>query len=175
MTRDEFSEAIVTGRLREKVEGRLKKDYPTTDVSEAVSYAFYNAAKRISTFNNIEHLNNWLHEAATFNVKRRAEKNKRQAQLNRNYRTVAPRRYDPYRRLDWRIDLERAICKVVPNTLLQRGLWHMIVEGYTRDDVVEMLAARSSKRRAGGWQIALQRALAMTRHEMKRKGYRKLR
>src|SRR5678815_5081074 len=63
-------------------------------------------------------------------------------------RTVAAKRsgigvtmaktYDPFRRLDWKIDLERGIAAVTTDTRMRQALWHMIYEGYTVEDVMDM-------------------------------------
>lgn len=46
---------------------------------------------------------------------------------------------DPMKRLDWKIDLERAIVKATTDGRMRAALWHHIYEGYTLEEVADML------------------------------------
>ena len=174
MTTQEYAEAVVKERLREKVRGKLAKNFPGADCEESVSYAFYKSAKRVEDFKSTEHLASWLYETAMFDMTQRKREERNRLRLRRQLLRVSSRAYDPFRRLDWRIDLEKALHRSVSSKLLQDGLRAVIVAGFTEDEVAERLASRGG-RKFDAWEKALKRAKIELRAEMRRMGYRKLR
>lgn len=167
-----FGASVVSNQFKEKLTSKLKSDYPKNQhlIEDVVQVAFLRAVRRVDKFASEGHLWEWLRHVSIRGMDDaiRKEKGRRKA-VKRTYTTVVSRGHDPYRKLDWKIDLERAIRKVGKDGPMRAALWHHMYEGYSAEDVIEMLPV--SERATRTWERHFFEAKASLNKEMRRKGY----
>jgi DNA-directed RNA polymerase specialized sigma24 family protein len=93
----------------------------------------------------------------------------RRRDLTPIHRVYTPRRRDPYRAIDFRIDLERAIKRATSGTLQRNAAWLYFFEGYSVREIASKLPGRTQR----GWEHVLNEfVLPSVRKRMRRGGYR---
>ena len=167
MTVEEYCNCILLHQWREKLISKLCVEFPQhVRYAEDVAQGFL-ARINPEKFNTPGELGKYLFDNVGHRMQNVIKKDKGRRKIARTLKITTPRKYDPTRRIDRKIDLERAICAVVPAGPLRAAMWHMAYEGYTQDEVEAMLAGHP-----GASQSSLSRAMTVLNIEMRRKGYR---
>lgn len=165
----DLQEAMGAG-LREKCINTILKDFrklTREDAEDCVQLALTTAAFKIDKVLDIK--------AFVMNKAKLRAIDEREKEISRRalmpiHRVYAPRRRDPYRKLDWRIDLERAIKRSVKGTAQRNAAWLVFYEGYTTREVAQSLPR---ERTIEAWETTINRyVLPNVRRAMRRGGYR---
>ncbi len=172
MTSEEFTQEVVSNNLRNKMEsllqGRYSKQYHS-HIPDAVSRVIGIAFRRCNIFANGANLWSWMEASVKQEMMDILKKDKRRRKAARTVAVTSPRRYDPFKQLDWKIDLERGIKTSVNDEHMRAAMWHHFYEGYSAEDVITMLPV--SERASRTWERHFFDAKTAVKREMKRKGY----
>ncbi len=166
MTSEEFGSIVQTNAFKDKLESTLKGDYPDhqSKAEDVIQTAMLRAAMRADKFVNAGHVWEWLRHTTIrgMNDAIRKEKGRRKA-VKRTLKVITARGHDPYKHLDWRIDLERGIRTVSSGVRMQSALWMNVYEGWEMEE---------TSVKAGVTLRSLERYKAGLNKEMRRKGYK---
>lgn len=119
---------------RDKIVNRLKRDFARLgdQVEDMVHGAVYAAS--FQEFSSEAGFMAYLIEKATFiaidYLELEIERRKARKGLPKRRRER-----DPMKKIDQKIDLERAIAQSTTNGRLRAALWHYLYEGYTQEEV----------------------------------------
>lgn len=170
MTRTEFAE-MVKARGRNGAVGKLVKEFTQlkkSDIEDAVQIALVVASRRTTDFVNEDALMKWLHDTARFRLINQLEKEVSRRKLLSGLVRVLPRSYDPTRRLDYAIDLERSVVRTVKGTALRHAVLLVMYQGW---DPIEVVPTMPTEKAQNTWRKQLSVALSAVRKDMQRGGY----
>lgn len=173
MTGTEFVNAIDKEQFRERLLGKLNADYPgySQDAEDVTQHTLGLGFRRCSKFVTLEHLWAWMRETSLQVMFDKVRKDKaRRKRLREASLGNRKKRNDPYKRLDWKIDLERGISKTTHDLRVKAALWHIYFEDYEIQEVIDTMPTNERSRE--GWRGVVDRAKVRLTREMKRKGYR---
>jgi DNA-directed RNA polymerase specialized sigma24 family protein len=157
--------------LRDKCIGIIRNDFrrlTREDAEDCVQLALATVAKHIKKVNDIESFVINKAKLRAIDLRNLTIYNyERQQNINRMY---TPRRRDPMRPVDFRIDLERAIKQSVRGHLERKAAWFVIYEGY---QAIEVAQTYPKERSIQAWEHIINRdVLPKVRRRMRRGGYR---
>lgn len=175
MDQDVFNQMIPA--MRDKVMGMLSSNFrrsPREDHEDAVQIALIQAFNRVNEFLSESGLLAYLYESAKLNMIRKIELDEERRAARQSLPIgvlLEPIEHDPTRRLDWKIDLERAIRRVTNDETLQTCLWENVYVGWTGEELAMKLPPSRS---VAAWEEAITRARRALKREMRKGGYRGL-
>lgn len=174
MTVNEYAECIVSNQWREKLISKLCAEFPDhVRYAEDVAQGFL-ARIKPEKFGSAGELGKYLFDNVGHRMQNviKKEKGRRKAARTVTITSRPPKRYDPMKQIDWKVDLERAICAVVPAGPMRAAMWHHVYEGYEIQEVADMLVSKYPERTHDGWRGMIDRAKVKLDSEMRRKHYK---
>lgn len=161
--------------LQDKVMGMLVNEFkrtPKQECEDVVQNALVYAFRKLETFASESGLLAYLYDSAKklMFARIRLDKERREtlSGLPASF-FMGKTENDPYRLLDWKIDLERAIRRATNDVVLQSAMWDNIVVGWTVEELTLRLAPTRSPK---GWQEVLVRTRRDVKREMRKGGYK---
>lgn len=137
-TREEYAEYLTPKFISDITVGMLSSFRRVTrqEVEDIVQNALVEVGSKIQYINDIG--------AAVWEVARLRMIDYLRLRIDREhilkgYRRQVPRIYNPWRAIDFKIDLERAIKRVGAGAHQRAALWHIMYEGYQVDDIAAVL------------------------------------
>ena len=169
MTKEEMMQVVTDNNVRAKLVGMLKKNFPqdTGDAEDWAQRALIRMFKHATDLYDAAGVEGYLHEAAISVAMHDKERQLERRKTLRELPRYKPHK-DPMRHIDYKVDLERAIRKTTREQTLQAALWEIHFEKATWQDVLNDMP---KVKNTGAWNMALARANAELKKEMRRKGY----
>jgi hypothetical protein len=165
----EFQHEMVHG-LRGKCISTIRANFRCLTVEDAEDCVQVALAETARVVNIVKDIESFVVNKAKLRAIDRAKEYIVRREYLPIHRVYTPRRKDPYRALDFRIDLERSIKRSVKGTLQRNAAWLVLYEGYTASEVAHMLP---KERTVQAWEHVINRdVLPMVRKRMRRGGYR---
>lgn len=170
MTSQEFSDIVVNEQLREKLVNKLQRDYVRYRhrADDWTARAILIGLRASSKIEDAPRATAFVMETGT----RLAIKDLTQETARRNALHGLPKppvRRDPMRRIDYKVDLEKAIRLTTGHKIMQQALWHIHFEEWTWDEAIEALPKYVS---ISAWRKRLWLADADLQRRMRAYGYR---
>lgn len=170
MTSQEYSEILEKDQTREKLINALQRDFPKykSRAEDWAARAIHYGLRKVATLNDRTSALALVMEKATFEaVEELSVEIERRKALQGLPR--APKQRDPMRRIDFKVDLEKAIRLTTGNELMQQALWHIHFEEWTWEEVINELPKDVEYKT---WEKRIQRINEDLQRRLRAYGYR---
>lgn len=140
MTSQDYGTLIVDQKIREKLVNKLQREFPRfrERADDWAARAILYGLRKSPAFKDAVGAMAYVMEKGIFlALKDREREIERRNTLQGLPR--APKQRDPMRRVDFKVDLEKAVRLTTGNKLMQQALWHIHFEEWTWDEVIEAL------------------------------------
>lgn len=170
MTTSDFATMLEKEQLREKLVNRVRGLYPQYRnlaeewADEAIMYGLNRAA----TLENEVVATSLLADKVIFVAIDAINEMLAQRNALQGKPKATPQR-DPMRRVDFKVDLEKAIKLTTGHRTMQQALWHLHFEKWTWDEVIEVLPKDVNEE---AWRKRIMRTNEDLQRRLRAYGYR---